>query len=332
MADSFKEALSRSLSGSHILIRFFFCFIFFLGVMGGLISTTVMHPVDLVQKRIQVQEKKNVPVKDRYRGIVDALIKTAEQNGILGLYEGMHVSYLSNISKNSVFFSVYETLKFSNKKMTEAELGALRQIVFGMMSGMLAMCFTNPIQVIQTQQNIHSNSGSRLSAVDAYRQVVRQKGFRGLYAGITPGLVLSIYPALQNLIFDRLKAWFLTNVEGDEDKKLPPFQSFFFGLTANIVTLVFCYPLIFLKVRVQAQNVAKEHHLGTIQMAQKVVSKDGFLGLWKGMQSQISNATVSSAIMFMSKEQLQNLFKWLLDLGNVKRNRDSKKTTSTSNI
>ncbi len=40
-------------------------------------------------------------------------------------------------------------------------------------------------------------------ALDALREVLQERGVSGLFAGLTPSLVLSIYPALQHSIFDK---------------------------------------------------------------------------------------------------------------------------------
>ncbi len=76
--------------------------------------------------------------------------------------------------------------------------------------------------MVQTLQNVHSNRGARLSgkiffvlflilqltsrivASEALREVVNERGVAGLFAGLAPSLVLSVYPALQHSIFDRL--------------------------------------------------------------------------------------------------------------------------------
>jgi solute carrier family 25 (peroxisomal adenine nucleotide transporter), member 17 len=88
----------------------------------------------------------------------------------------------------------------------------------------------------------------------------------GLYVGLVPGLVLCIYPAIQHTIFDRLKKWYFQG--RDNHKELPAALAFVFGLVANVVTLLICYPLIYVKVRVQAQRHAR---LGSIAMIIKIV-------------------------------------------------------------
>ncbi len=169
---------------------------------------------------------------------------------------------------------------------------------------MATSVFLLPLQVVQTLQNVHSNRGARLSAAGALSEVLRERGIGGLFAGLAPSLILSIYPALQHSIFDRLKRWYLKR-HGCEC--LPVTTAFVFGIVSNLAALCLTYPLIYVKIRVQAQKVSKQHHLGAVEMGRRIIERDGVLGLWQGVQSQMLNACLSNAILFATKERLQLL-------------------------
>lgn len=259
----------------------------------------------------QVQDRSAIGRHERYNGVVDALRKVAAQNGVKGLYDGMWVSYFANVAKNATFFTCYETCKYlvqktlvqTKEEEKENGIGAGLQMACGVVSGMATTLVTLPIQVVQTQKNVHSNRGAPLSAGEALRDVLRAKGVRGLYVGISPALVLSIYPAIQHTVFDSLRRRYL--LLRPSCSQLPAPVAFLFGIIANVVALLLTYPLIYLKVRVQAQKVAKEHHLGTFAMAAKIIGRHGLLALWQGFQSQVTNACLSNAILFSTKERIQ---------------------------
>jgi hypothetical protein len=240
-----------------------------------------------------------IPLRQPYTSLVDAIAKLAAQNGVWSLYHGLGLAYFTSVVKNSVFFTCYEGLKGAQSSPSPGRLMA-----YGVLAGMTTTVFLLPLQVIQTLQNVHSNRGARLSTGEAMREVLRERGVAGLFAGLTPSLILSVYPALQHLIFDRLRRWYLRTREEDS---LPPLVAFAFGVVANLTALSLTYPLIYVKVRVQAQKVAKQHHLGAVEMAKRIVDRDGFAGLWQGLQSQMTNACVSNAILFATKEHAQRL-------------------------
>lgn len=64
-------------------------------VAGAVVATTVMHPIDVVQKRIQVQDRHDVLPEERFHGVLDALRKTLRRTGASGLYAGERFSFFS---------------------------------------------------------------------------------------------------------------------------------------------------------------------------------------------------------------------------------------------
>ena len=79
---------------------------------------------------------------------------------------GIWVSYVSSVVKNSTFFTLYELLKWAHG--TAPPPAALVQFAMGVVSAMATSFVTLPLQIVQTQQSVHSNRGARLSAVQAF--------------------------------------------------------------------------------------------------------------------------------------------------------------------
>jgi len=109
------------------------------GVLGGLCAVTVMHPVDVAQKRIQVQDRRT---SEPYSSLWDAVVRLAAQNGAHSLYQGLALAYFMSLVKNAVFFSCYEGLK---ARLPSAS--PLRQMLFGVVSGSITTFFLLPLQV-----------------------------------------------------------------------------------------------------------------------------------------------------------------------------------------
>lgn len=82
------------------------------GVMASVLSKTIVFPLDLVRKRLQVQGPTrlryvhtNIP---EYRGVVRSLSQIASQEGIRGWYRGLTVSLLKNAPASAITMYVYE--------------------------------------------------------------------------------------------------------------------------------------------------------------------------------------------------------------------------------
>jgi hypothetical protein len=64
---------------------------FWLGGAAAIAAISVMHPVDVVKSRLQIQGEK--AGGRRYTGVVSSLIQIARSEGVRGLYRGLIPAY-----------------------------------------------------------------------------------------------------------------------------------------------------------------------------------------------------------------------------------------------
>lgn len=153
------------------------------------------------------------------------------------------------------------------------------ELIIGAIAGALAQIFTIPVSVIATRQQlyvepsvteevvkgVHPKENSFLSVA---REIIKEDGVTGLWAGLKPGLVLTVNPAITYGVYERMKTALLHDGE-----KFSPWTSFLVGafsktlatvVRANLVPLPsyqsslkhidsqVTYPYIMAKVRLQA--------------------------------------------------------------------------------
>lgn len=82
------------------------------GVLASVFSKTVVFPLDLVRKRLQVQGPTrtkyvhtNIP---EYRGVIRSLVQINQREGIRGMYRGLTVSLIKNAPASAITMYVYE--------------------------------------------------------------------------------------------------------------------------------------------------------------------------------------------------------------------------------
>ncbi len=59
------------------------------GVSGGVVSTLVLHPLDLLKIRFAVDDGKEDPSRPRYTGLRNAFGSVVRDEGFRGLYKGV---------------------------------------------------------------------------------------------------------------------------------------------------------------------------------------------------------------------------------------------------
>ncbi len=79
------------------------------GAAAGAAAQTTVFPIEMVQRRLQLQGMKGQEVL--YKNMLDALIKISRKEGIPALYAGLLPNYLKLIPAAAISFLVYEQLK-----------------------------------------------------------------------------------------------------------------------------------------------------------------------------------------------------------------------------
>lgn len=120
------------------------------------------------------------------------------------------------------------------------------------------------------------------STISTLMYLLRQEGFRALFAGVLPALVLVINPILQYTIFEQLK-----NVL-ERHRRMTPRDAFYLGALGKIMATSITYPYITIKsqMHVASKDGPKESLHASLK---RIIHEEGWSGLYKG-QSQLRAA------------------------------------------
>eukprot|EP01095_Lingulamoeba_sp_RSL-Kostka_P005643 TRINITY_DN1705_c3_g1_i1.p1 TRINITY_DN1705_c3_g1~~TRINITY_DN1705_c3_g1_i1.p1 ORF type:complete len:346 (+),score=94.80 TRINITY_DN1705_c3_g1_i1:310-1347(+) len=333
------------------------------GMLGSWFATSIIYPLDVVKTRIQ-----STTSKDAYKGTLDGLLRIVKEEGWRSLYTGLNVMYIKESLKTFVYVFFYELFKGfyikqtrksgdddddddDDEKEKKPEMGVLINLVIGCVAGCITQILLNPINVslARIQTNTFLNYTRSLkgneSATKALstnllviiKEIITKEGFFGLYKGLVPSLILTLNPAIQYMIFDKLKRFWLkylrkrkrnsTRQQNNSTKntqnnkcekkltKLPSFHIFIIGAIAKIIATLVTYPYIMAKVRMQ---INKKQNVGTLVVLLAVLKEDGFFGLYSGLQTQIYKSVIGTSLMYMAKEKIHNTVKQIFQLINKK--------------
>ena len=162
---------------------------------------------------MQVQEKRkpedtaSPDDKEHYTSTWDAITKIVADDGLLGLYSGIHGSLIGVASTNFAYFywySVVRTLYLKSQKAPTPP-STLVELSLGAVAGAVAQVFTIPVAVITTRQQTQKK-GERKGMVDTAKDVINSEdGWTGLWRGLKASLVLVINPAITYGAYQRLR-------------------------------------------------------------------------------------------------------------------------------
>lgn len=145
-----------------------------------------------------------------YTSSIDAIRKIVDDEGMRGLYSGLHGSLIGVASTNFAYFywySILRTLYFSSQESSKPPSTAA-ELSLGAMAGAAAQLFTIPVSVVTTRQQTQPK-GDRKGLLDTGREVVNSEdGWTGLWRGLKASLVLVVNPAITYGAYQRLREFF----------------------------------------------------------------------------------------------------------------------------
>lgn len=280
------------------------------GSLGAVFANAVVYPLDIVKTRIQVQKRKEnaqhthdggeVTIDgDHYTSALDAISKIVQKEGIRGLYAGIAGGLVGTASQNFAYFYWYTFVRDVYTARVPV-ISTAMELILGAAAGALSTIFTIPISVCTTRQQTASKA-RRKDLWGTVMEVINEDGITGLWRGLKPSLVLCVNPAITYGLFQILKKRFVG------DGKPTPGQAFGIGALSKTVATVVTYPYIMAKVRMQHKNedpvlAHAQKDLTAIGILSKIVQEDGLFALYKGMDTQITKAVMTQAILFYFRE------------------------------
>ena len=298
----------------------------------GVLSRFPCHPLDTCKARLQVQGA-NI----KYTSLLDTLRQTVKAEGLGGLYRGFGVTVVGSAPATCLYLTSYDY----TKNILTSSFFQGHDFAAHFSAGMIAETFSCilwvPIDVtkerLQIQEQGKSSTNYR-GSVDALRTIMRTEGVRGMYKGYgaTVGS-FGPFSAFYFTFYEQFK-WQSTKVyygveNEDKDevtKDLPFWLHLLNSSTASMMASFVTNPLDLVKLRLQVQRgnqaaVGKEMikmthewgmYRGMLDGLQQIITKEGALGLFRGVGARMAFHGPSMAITIASYEKFKVLCQHLL--------------------
>lgn len=269
------------------------------GVSGGVASTLVLHPLDLVKIRMQVET-------GRQKVAVFDFMKTVVRNhGLRGLYTGASPNVVaSGLAWGSYFFG-YNEIKLLMRNEENEMLSPFQHSAAAMIAGGLTQLITNPLWVIKTRMC------SSAATVVPYRSIlhgltsiVKTEGFLALYKGLVPGLVGTTHGAVQFVAYEELK-YYLNKSKGlHAEAKLDASEYMWISALSKAFAQFATYPYQVVRSRLQVSH----GEASIITICKELWRIEGVGGIYKGLTPSLIRVVPASSITFLVYEHVWRFF------------------------
>ncbi|ESO83221.1 hypothetical protein LOTGIDRAFT_197574 [Lottia gigantea] len=280
------------------------------GFLGGVVSTFVLHPLDLVKIRFQVNEGFNVAAsRPQYHGIWHAIKSIKKSHGFGGLYQGVTPNVSGAGLSWGFYFLFYSQIKdYLQDGDSKKNLGPAKNIAAAAASGFATLVLANPIWVTKTRLCLqYENSGSSVvrynGMIDALLKIGKTEGYRGLYKGFVPGCLGISHGAIQFMVYEEMKTQYNLYRKQDLDHRLTTVEYLSFAAGSKMIAAVLTYPYQVLRSRLQDQH---RSHTNLRSVVKSIWKYEGFKGFYKGMGIYLWHVTPNICIVFLLYEYITN--------------------------
>ncbi|XP_072485848.1 mitochondrial 2-oxodicarboxylate carrier isoform X2 [Notamacropus eugenii] len=276
------------------------------GIRTGLIEICLMHPLDVVKTRFQIQRGPTDP--NNYKSLGDSFLKIYRTERLFGFYKGILPPILAETPKRAVKFFAFEQYK---KLLGYVSLSpGLAFAVAGLGSGLTEAIVVNPFEVVKVGLQANRDTFAQQPSTLSYaRHIIKTKGLglQGLNKGLTATLG-------RHGIFNMVYFGFYFNVKNiipvNKDPTLEFWRKFGIGLLSGIIASIINIPFDVAKSRIQGpQPVPGEIKYRTcFKTMAMIYQEEGFFALYKGLLPKIMRLGPGGAVMLLAYEYV---YGWL---------------------
>ena len=330
------------------------------GFVSGGVTNALLHPIDSVKTRMQASGRGQACGATSKTTFVDTVRFTRDMirtEGWTSLYQGMVSSVIGASFSWGIYFYVYKMSKlygktWSEKLSTESEsegenigksdsektmaagasIPTSVLLLSSLNAGFATCMLTHPIWLVKTRLQLQHNVGQQANGaspvsyrgtVDAFLKIARNEGvFRGLYAGLTPSLVLISHGVIHFVLYDVLKDMRLRHIDDSKETKvteqrkeqLNSRDSLIIAAFAKSVAATVTYPFQVVKTRLQdVQNSVayrsiahpsmtttnhqnQVYYAGMVDAMRKLYRMEGVGSFFRGIVPNVIRVTPAGAL------------------------------------
>ncbi|KAJ2593377.1 Mitochondrial carrier protein ymc2 [Coemansia sp. RSA 1722] len=280
------------------------------GSVGGIAQVFAGQPFDTVKVRLQTQP-------DVYRGTMDAVRKTIQNDGFSGFYKGTTTPLIGVGLCVSIQFLVMEHMKRTFARINGTPSGqaptltASQLYISGATAGVANSIVSGPVEHIRVRLQVQtSGSAAQYKGPgDCIGQIYRNFGWKGIYKGQIPTVIRELNGyGMYFLAYEALVQRTMART-GKSRSELSSGLVCLFGAAAGFAMWLTSYPIDVIKSKMQTDGFAgsARKYSGTVDCAKQVMAQEGFKGFFRGITPCLLRAAPANAATFIGFEMAMRL-------------------------
>jgi len=282
------------------------------GITGGVVSTLVLHPLDLLKIRFAVDDGKTAANRPQYRGLGHAFYSIFKQEGATGLYKGVSPNVFGAGAAWGSYFLFYNTIKTEMQGGdTKKQLTPSLHMLAAAEAGLITLVLTNPIWVVKTRLCLQYGMTNAPPGTTIYKgfgdalwKIKAEEGWKGLYKGFVPGIWGVSHGAIQFMAYEELKNLYNIQYKNQPvDTKLGTSEYLFFACLSKLFAAITTYPYQVVRARLQDQHSI---YSSATDCVRQTLRDEGLSGFYKGLKPNLARVIPACGLTFVIYEEVSH--------------------------
>ncbi|RMZ86955.1 hypothetical protein DV736_g5815, partial [Chaetothyriales sp. CBS 134916] len=279
------------------------------GLTAGLVSTIIVHPLDIIKTRLQVDSSAH-PLLNSSRSVFRDLLRNKGPSRIAALYRGLTPNLVGNSAGWALYFLFYkhaqDLIRHWRHYSPSQRLTGTDYLAASAASGLLSALLTNPIWVVKTRMltTSASQSGAYPGLIPGLYSIGCTEGVKGYFHGLTPSMFGVAHGALYFLAYEKLKQW---RRQQKQTSKLSNSDTILTSSLSKVFAGVLTYPHQVVRARMQTHvtGAAIPKDKAFISVVRSLWWNEGLIGFYKGMFPNLLRVVPSTCVTFLVYENVR---------------------------
>ncbi|KAI9310527.1 mitochondrial carrier domain-containing protein [Dichotomocladium elegans] len=270
---------------------------------GAFLTSLLMTPLDVVKTRLQSQQISGVR---HLNGTMDGLVKIVRHEGPGAVFRGLSAGLVMSVPATVTYFVGYDYIRdqIQQSMFHDTVFNKYSPLWAGGVARTIAATIVSPIELFRTRIQAAQGPEGFASVWRGIVHMVHREGAGSLWRGLVPTMLRDVpFSAIYWMGYEQVKQYLNESKHYDTPSN---FQvAFIAGASSGMFAAILTHPFDVLKTQRQVSS-GDDARFG--RLTKRIISTQGYRGLFRGVTPRVLKVAPSCAIMISSYEVGKRFF------------------------